>query len=197
MNMTAETEWCVVANVKPEAFGRASSPGTRHFVAGAKVWCLDWFWGMGGERLRVLGRHRGSHDLVTLVMFTRYLTNWRAKVAYHPEVVRLIRQHGACRSQQTCEETARFWSQLHPAIENLRAEAANLANTLRLLADEPDGRELARLASEGLAARENRVIADPDPPIEVVVLGDWLEERGAGIPLGQLVETLQRQRRNR
>src|SRR5689334_2485138 len=37
-------QWCVVANVKAEAYGRATSPGTRHFSAGAKLWVLPSQW---------------------------------------------------------------------------------------------------------------------------------------------------------
>ena len=73
-----------------------------------------------------------------------------------------------------------------------------LAKALRLLVDDNEGRALAVLAAEVLAAwtlaeRE----ADPDPPFEVVVLADWLEERGAGMPCAQLIEILDRRRTNR
>jgi hypothetical protein len=53
---SAAGEWCVIANIKAEAFGRATSPGTKHFVAGTRIWAVAWYWGQGGENVRVLGR---------------------------------------------------------------------------------------------------------------------------------------------
>lgn len=39
-------------------------------------------WGDGYEKIKVVGRHRGSHQYVTMVMQARWLTNWRAKLVY-------------------------------------------------------------------------------------------------------------------
>ena len=63
-------QWGVAANVK--------APGTKHFVAGAKVWILGRYWGDGGERTYVYGRHRGGGRYITVVMRTRRLENCRA-----------------------------------------------------------------------------------------------------------------------
>jgi hypothetical protein len=85
--------WCVVANVtRHQEFGelREVRLGTRHFSPGTKVYCLPAGWGDGYEDIRVLGRHRGRHRLCELVMPSKRLTNWRAKVVYHPHVVVLM-----------------------------------------------------------------------------------------------------------
>ena len=34
--------------------------GTKHFAPGAKVYVFSFFWGMGGEQVTVIGRHRKS-----------------------------------------------------------------------------------------------------------------------------------------
>lgn len=189
----AESTWCVVANVKPEAFGRATSAGTRHFAAGAKLWCLPVCWGDGYAKIRAIGRHRGSHQHVLMVVPSYWLTNWRARVAYHPEVVRQLRQHGEWRDQQLCEETARFMSAFHPPIEDLRERAARLNHALHLLVHEPRGRALETLAAEALTRRSVvERAADTLPPCEVLVLGDWLEEQGSSLDIDQLLVILDR-----
>ena len=191
--------WCVVANVKPEAFGRATSAGTRHFTAGAKIWCMAVHWGDGYENIRVIGRHRGSHQHVAMVIPSATLTNWRARVAYHPEVLRLVvANHGEWRDQASCEDTARFMAKRHPPIENLRDVASRVNEALHLLATDPQGQALERQAAEALATwtPELRKIAAL-PPIEIVVVSDWLEDRGVAIEMTQLVTTLERRRTNR
>lgn len=187
--------WCVVANVKPEAYGRATSAGTRHFAAGAKLWCLPVSWGDGYERVRVVGRHRGSKLHVLMVVPSARLTNWRAKVAYHPEVVRLLEQHGRWPDQAACEAAARVLARAHPPVDDLRAHAAHLNAALRAL-DEPRGRELEALAAAALERWQTRD-GDAVPPIEVIVLADWLEQRGLALPIRELVTTLDRRRANR
>src|SRR5512138_3692439 len=145
--MGDDGEWCVIANVKPEAFGRATSPGTKNFVAGAKVYCVDWYWGQGGEAVRVLGRHRGGRGLVMLVTRSEYFTNWRAKLVFHPHVIRMLRDHRGRSDRETCERTATGWAQQHPPIDDIQDRADTLAAALRLITDDPLGCELAAAAT--------------------------------------------------
>lgn len=49
--------------------------------------------GDGYVDIKVIGRHRGSKQFVTLVTPARFITNWRAKVVYNPEVLGRIGQH--------------------------------------------------------------------------------------------------------
>lgn len=85
--------WCVVANVAAEqVHGEAHEvrQGTKHFSPNTKVYCHPAQWGDGYRDIMVIGRHRGSSRLCTLVMPAWRLSNWRAKVVYHPHVVSLM-----------------------------------------------------------------------------------------------------------
>ncbi len=84
--------WYVVANVKratmvgPE--GGKPESGLRHFSPGTKVYIGATMWGDGGERVTVLGRHRGGAKLVEMVIQSRHLENFRPKDDFHPHVCR-------------------------------------------------------------------------------------------------------------
>lgn len=195
--VTIDPIWCVVANVRAEAFGNATSPGTKHFRAGALLWILAGYWGDGGERVQVIGRHRGSQRLVALVEEAARLTNWRAKAAYHPVIGQLVRAQGwrDWGSREACERAAAGFARVHPPTPSLRDEIAVRRALLALLERDADGRTLERLAASALAAwtpqlRQQGVV----PPIEVYVLGDWLEEHGVAIGIPELIRTLDRRR---
>ncbi len=86
---------CLVANVarepRPEGPCGEFRLGLKHFAPGAKLYCFPQQWGDGGEKLRVLGRHRnGGLKLIDIVISTRWLTNWRAQKVFHPHVVRVV-----------------------------------------------------------------------------------------------------------
>ncbi|PQO39000.1 hypothetical protein C5Y96_03780 [Blastopirellula marina] len=86
---------CLVGNiVEQHPYGEGgleTRRGTKHFSPGTKVYCLPAQWGDGYERVKVIGRHRGSKDFVTMVIPSAHITNWRAKVVYNPEVIRRLR----------------------------------------------------------------------------------------------------------
>ena len=92
MSDTDEPVWCVVANVVHERrFGPGGiviHRGTKHFAPGAKVHVVDFHWGMAGERVTVVGRHRKSKRYITLTMRSAHLANWRAELSYSPHVIR-------------------------------------------------------------------------------------------------------------
>jgi hypothetical protein len=75
------SQWCVVGNIVAE--------GTKHFVPGAKVYCLAPLWGDGWERIRVIGYHRGSHgrDLVTIIMPSAKIEKFRVKEVFDPRIL--------------------------------------------------------------------------------------------------------------
>ena len=180
----------------PHAAGGAAGRGPRHFRAGAKLWCLRGWWGDGYERVRVIGHHRGvAHRPIEIVIDRQILTNFRAKAAYDPRLVAAIRRTGAWRDQAEVEEAARFWSTLHPPIEDLAGEAERTRAILATLTDDPVGRDLEAQAAVALAAwtQPERKIAFL-PPIEVRVLADLLEARGLGLAIEQLVRLLDRRR---
>lgn len=103
--------WCAVANVVLERqygpYGALQGWGTKHFPPGAKVYALSFFWGIAGERVIVLGRHRGSHRYVTMVVRTDFLANWRAELVYSPRVADQIRAYGDYDRQEPGGEAAR------------------------------------------------------------------------------------------
>src|SRR5436305_749985 len=92
METESKSIWCVVANVTrdphPEGHDGALRLGTRHFAPGAKLYCFPIRWGDGGDRLRVLGKHRGAPKLVQMVIPSKLLTDWRVKQILDPRIVR-------------------------------------------------------------------------------------------------------------
>ena len=90
----SNTSWCVVANVLLE---RAYGPGgvekrrgTKVFGPGAKVYVLQYFWGVGGEAVTVMGRHRKSHRFIQISMRAEHLANWRVELVHSPTIVKAI-----------------------------------------------------------------------------------------------------------
>jgi hypothetical protein len=89
------TDWCLVGNVVAEhAFGeeKETRHGSKHFTAGTKVYCLPPQWGDGYEKVIAVGLGRGSRRFITVVMPSRLITSWRAKVVYKPAVLRRLRE---------------------------------------------------------------------------------------------------------
>src|SRR5215203_3339373 len=107
--------WCVVANVRPEAWGNATSPGTKHFRAGAIVWITRLRW----DRLDVIGRHRVSKRFITVIEETARLTNWRVKEAFHPTLLALLRREDHTWTQAECEAAAANLAKQHPSVVDL------------------------------------------------------------------------------
>jgi hypothetical protein len=90
--------WCLVANVTrephPEGLEDELRLGLKRFAPGAKLYCFRSEWSDGGERLRVLGRHRsGGSKLIKAVISTRWLTNWRPQKVFHPYVIHSMKRH--------------------------------------------------------------------------------------------------------
>jgi len=85
--------WCVVANVAPvQVHGEAHElqAGTKHFSPNTKVYCFPPQWGDGYEKIKIVGRHRGSSHLVTMVIHEKRLTNWRVQRVFQPYVVQHV-----------------------------------------------------------------------------------------------------------
>ncbi|GAB3638000.1 hypothetical protein GCM10027422_35900 [Hymenobacter arcticus] len=93
-----ESYWTAVGNIlreRPYGPGGAETRrGTRHFAPGAKVYIIDWYAGMC-ERIVVVGLHRSSKRMITLVIDVKLVENLRAKVCYVPAVIAKIREHYA------------------------------------------------------------------------------------------------------
>lgn len=92
----ADPIWCLVANVAKETEygeGKEIKSGIKHFPAGARVYCFPGLWGDGYRRIKVIGRHRGSHRYATMIVQSKHLTNWRAKLVYSPYVTEQLKGH--------------------------------------------------------------------------------------------------------
>jgi hypothetical protein len=114
------SQWCLIGNiVEARLFGEGGKEfksGTKHFPPGTKVYCFPALWGDGYEKVMVIGRHRGSHTFVTMIINSEWVTNWRAKVVYNPEVRRRLREATFTRS----EMKARTWSSIKEIDEYLK-----------------------------------------------------------------------------
>jgi|SRR5579872_6961537 len=129
----AESQWCLVGNiVEQRSYGEGHQmrPGTKHFSGGTKVYCLPGQWGDGFEQIIVIGRHRGSKQFKTMVISSDWVTNWRAKVVYNPEVLRRIKMATKCgnwQSQDQVDEYVKEMAARH-AKRDVRAEIYPIEN---------------------------------------------------------------------
>jgi hypothetical protein len=109
--------WCLVGNVveaHPLGEKRLPVSGSKHFRAGAKVFCLKALHvggrGDGYERVVAIGRARGSGRWVTVVMRAGQIRNWRVKRVYEPRVMeRLGRGYGEFKGQWESREEVLRW----------------------------------------------------------------------------------------
>ena len=89
-----ETTWCLVGNIVAEhEFGESKEllSGSKHFTPGTKVYCLPAQWGDGYENAIVVGICRKSRRWITVVIPTKLISNWRAKVVYKPAALGRLR----------------------------------------------------------------------------------------------------------
>ncbi len=111
-----QSQWCLIGNIVAERpFGPEGSEtvlGTKHFSPGTKVYCFPPQWGDGYEQIAVIGHHRGSKKFVTLVVNSKSVENWRAKVVYNPEVLRRL-QKSDKRNWVSQEEVETFLESIH------------------------------------------------------------------------------------
>jgi hypothetical protein len=114
VNQIELSQWCLVGNIiepsPSDLDQQPSSQGTKHFSGGTKVYCLPAQWGDGYDKIKVIGRHRGSRQFVTMIISADRVTNWRAKVVYDPEVLRRLAQIG--RNWQTKAEVEAYLESL-------------------------------------------------------------------------------------
>ncbi|WP_172205400.1 hypothetical protein [Niveibacterium sp. COAC-50] len=91
---TPSSQWCLVGNIKETRpfgpGGKEHKPGTQHFSSGTKVYCLPAQWGDGYEKVKVVGKHRGSSRMVKMVVCSAWITNWRAQVVYSSSILKLL-----------------------------------------------------------------------------------------------------------
>jgi hypothetical protein len=90
--------WCLVGNVVDEyewGEDKVIRKGTKQFPPGAKLYCFPSLWGDGYENIKVIGKPRRSARLITIVMRSALVTNWRLQKVYDPQIISLMAtQHG-------------------------------------------------------------------------------------------------------
>ncbi len=67
----------------------------------------------------MVGRHRGSHRYVTMVVRAAWLTNWRAQLVYSPRVIRALTPRWRDRPLWDGSDEAKAWAE--EAVRILRA----------------------------------------------------------------------------
>ena len=106
-----KSAWCLIGNVSEITLhgpgGAETRKGTRHFPPGTKVYCCPPLWGDGYENIQVVGRRRGSHRYVSLVMPSRHITNWRAAVVYSPAVLHRLARYQMWESESEVQTAVR------------------------------------------------------------------------------------------
>jgi hypothetical protein len=101
--------WCAVANMTSERpygpDGSTTKRGSKHFSAGAKLYFLCIVGHYGDPQIEVVGRHRGSHRYVRMIVSLSWLENWRKDLVYSPHVARALQPYwtGSRRSELEAE----------------------------------------------------------------------------------------------
>ncbi|SCG78692.1 hypothetical protein GA0070609_5659 [Micromonospora echinaurantiaca] len=96
-------EWCIVGNLLPYPYSangpRADFRSQKIFPAGAKLYVVGGFGGLGYETITVIGYAHGRRRPVTAHIKAKYVGNWRAELVYRPVILRAI--HAAENEQDT------------------------------------------------------------------------------------------------
>ena len=83
--------YCLVGNVirvKNSLAPVENLQGTKYFSPGTKVYCYPAQWGDGYEKIKVIGLHRTSKKLITIIIASKIITNWRLKTVYDPYIIK-------------------------------------------------------------------------------------------------------------
>ncbi|MGC1215063.1 MAG: hypothetical protein WA890_27865 [Micromonospora sp.] len=97
-------EWCIVGNLLPYPYSsdgpHADFRSQKIYPAGARLYVVGGFAGMGHETITVIGYAHGRRRPVTAHIKAKYVGNWRARLVYRPVILRAIPD--AEREQSTC-----------------------------------------------------------------------------------------------
>jgi hypothetical protein len=87
---------CVVANIiDKHLWGEQKElrRGTKHFVPGAKLYCVLMYGGMGHEHIMVLGKPRKSFRMIEVVMRRSYIKNFRIQKVYSKRIIEFLQKY--------------------------------------------------------------------------------------------------------
>lgn len=96
INKNSNFIWCLVGNVVEKHLcgeSREIKIGTKHFSPNTKVYCFPPLWGDGYEDIKVIGHPRHRKSLITIVMKSKYINNWRIQKVYNPFVIKKMIEH--------------------------------------------------------------------------------------------------------
>ncbi|RSM84601.1 hypothetical protein DMH04_21070 [Kibdelosporangium aridum] len=110
--------------------GQEVQIGLKHFSPGTKLWLVSPFWGYGGDRIEVLGRHRGSRRLARIVVERRHLTNFRVQGVYSPSVLREL--GNAWPDKAEAERIAQYWNRISDAQAGVQHQTRRIELVERL-----------------------------------------------------------------
>lgn len=99
--------YCLVGNIVEEHYNKnhqKAFKGTKHFSSGTKVYCFPPQWGDGYEKIKVIGRRRHSHRMITVIIPSKYITNWRVKAVYKPFIIKQMHQNAYLHSTENHRE---------------------------------------------------------------------------------------------
>ncbi len=87
---------CVVGNIIGDHYYGESKEirnGIKNFRAGAKVYCVFIYGGMGHENIVVFGLPRKSRRMIEIVIRTVYVKNFRVQKVYNPKILAFLKKH--------------------------------------------------------------------------------------------------------
>jgi hypothetical protein len=89
--------WCPVATMTSERpygpGGHVTKRGSKHFAPGARLYFRRVMGYSSDPQVEVVGRHRGSHLYVAMVVSLSWLVNWRADLVYSPYLARKLQPY--------------------------------------------------------------------------------------------------------
>lgn len=100
-NKSYDYEWCLVGNIVQSHYFAGEDrvvSGARLFAPGTKVYCLSGLWGMGYERIPVVGPRKGDGKLICTIVDARLVENFRCKKVFSKKVLELMGAHDYGRS---------------------------------------------------------------------------------------------------
>lgn len=87
---------CIVGNIIGNHYwgeNKEIRSGTKQFGAGAKVYCVFMYGGIGQEQIRVLGKPRKCFRMVDVVIRAIYIKNFRVQKVYEPRVLAFLEKY--------------------------------------------------------------------------------------------------------
>jgi hypothetical protein len=81
--------WCIVGNIVDKHFfgqDKEIRRGSKQFRPGAKVYCIPEFGGDAHAKVRAIGRPRNSDAMISVIMQTKLIKNYRLQKVYSPAI---------------------------------------------------------------------------------------------------------------